>query len=315
MPRILFLSALWLGCCLGQISDAMAAPETTLPRAVVVNGESFVLIPEGFFWYTVQTGDVNRQPVGAPMFRHVRIWLDSFYLARYEARARDLERFLNTRQKSFTEASGPIESKVSVNTSCTLQIGTDGHWSQTQTERDLPATNLTWTRADEFARAMGFRLPTEAEWEKAARGEDRRIWPWGDNYPDDTYALFYFGMECQPAPVTAYPKGRSPYGIINMAGNVSEYVMDWYNHQFDTRLKDGDRNPPLAEAGTPLPYAGELKIKKGGSWSVDASRITVAQRQLAHVDAATNRDGVRFALDAATVRTLLDQSLAVVETQ
>lgn len=282
------------------------AEDQVLPAEVVLNGVEFLLIPQGAFWYTVSTGDWDKRPVEAPLYRHVRIALDDFYIAKYEARAGDFEHFMNSGTfllpevvTTYGDAERPIR--------CTLERGADGVWRRTPgfSHPDAPAVDLSWPLADAFALWMGFRLPTEAEWQKAARGAaDKRLWPWGDEHPDDTYGHFAFrDAKCSAEPVTAYPKGRSPYGAFNMAGNVVEWVADWHNVDFDVALVDGIRNPPLATQGSILNgMDAPMKLRKGGRWSYDAENTTITWRGPQLPEAFNPPQGVRFAVNADVVR-------------
>lgn len=287
--------------------SAFGAPGKDLPREVVINGVEFVLVPEGWFWYSVSNGRPDTIPSGKPLNRDVRVWLDSYYIGKYPARATDLQRFLNSGDARFIDTYGGRKD------GCAVREDAKGKFYLVEPEKDLSATQLSWQLADEFARWMGFRLPSEAEWEKAARGTDKRHWPWGNAFPDDTYAGFLDNPICKPSEVHAFPKGRSPYGAYNMAGNVWEFVADWYNADFDASLKDGVRNPRLAKTGTThTDVWSPVKILKGGRWASDPGSITVHSRNFNEPHEFFLCFGTRFAVDVATVRTHLARGTAAV---
>jgi formylglycine-generating enzyme required for sulfatase activity len=122
--------------------------------------------------------------------------------------------------------------------------------------RDFPASCVTWAQAKEYCAWVGLRLPTEAEWEKAARGTDGRKYPWGNQEPDCTLANMA-GCGDQPQPVGSYPTGASPYGLLDMAGNMVEMVADWYDANYY----------PTAPATDPTgPDAGTRYTGRGGGF-------------------------------------------------
>ena len=156
-----------------------------------------------------------------------------------------------------------------------------------------PAVGISWSDAVAFCRFRGHRLPTEAEWEKAARGTDGRLYPWGNEI---TCGMANFGngvsRECPEAPRTtadvgSYPLDVSPYGVYDMAGNVWEYVQDYYDPNYYK----------VCPASNPQgPSIGQGHVLKGGSWYTTKAYLRVTART-GRRQARTEYDGFRCATD------------------
>ena len=124
-------------------------------------------------------------------------------------------------------------------------------------KEDHPVVDVSWQDAADYAEWAGASLPTEAQWEKAARGTDGRKFPWGNEWDGGRCANSVSGRLKGTKPVGSYPSGASPYGCLDMAGNVWEWCAGWYDE--DYYRKAPSNNPPG-------PASGSHRVLRGGSW-------------------------------------------------
>ena len=175
-----------------------------------------------------------------------------------------------------------------------------GPGSEVKNKQTHPVTQISWNDAQAFCNwlnttalktlptGLRFRLPTEAEWEKAARSSDARLYPWGNTAPDKTYCNFNRNVG-DTTPVGQYsPKGDSPYGLQDMAGNVWEWVNDWYDSSYYANSPSENPKGPSSEQ----PY----RVLRGGSWYYVVGNVRSANRDRFSPDFRDYVNGFRCSL-------------------
>ena len=193
------------------------------------DGAEMVSVPAGEFWMGSDDSDAysDEKP-------RRRVYLDAFRIDKFEAS--------NALYRRFMEATGRAAPSY----------WNDSMWN----EPSQPVVGVDWYDASAYCSWAGKRLPTEAEWEKAARGTDGRKYPWGDQW-DSSRANSAESKIGKMVSVGSYPSGVSPYGAHDMAGNVWEWVADWYGDNYYSQAPN--RNPKG-------PDSGQYRVLRGGSW-------------------------------------------------
>jgi formylglycine-generating enzyme required for sulfatase activity len=210
-----------------------------------VQDSSMVLVPAGEFTMGSVGGDPDEQPVR-------KVYLDPFWM--------DKDQMSVGKYGVFLDATA-------------REAPTDWHIMNKPVNQRRPVVNVDWADADAYCRWAGKRLPTEAEWEKAARGTDGRTYPWGNQLPTNFHANMkkeVWNNHVVLTPVGIYEAGKSPYGVYDMAGNVWEWVSDWYSKDY---YKSGPSRNPTG------PPKGDYKVVRGGSWGSSAKDLRSADRE------------------------------------
>ena len=224
------LSCMVLAAC--SASPTPVAGETSTRPA---DGMAMVYVPAGEF--LMGSPDGEGMPDEHP--QHT-VYLDAFWIDRYEV--------TNDQYRQCVE-TGTCDAP----TSCDWGEPTYGDAGK----GDHPVVCVSWHDAEAYCGWAGARLPTEAEWEKAARGTDGRRYPWGDEWDGERCNTKRADRGDRTPGGTYSPGGDSPYGCADMAGNVWEWVADWYDDDYYSRSPDS--NPPG-------PDSGDHRVCRGGSW-------------------------------------------------
>jgi sulfatase modifying factor 1 len=233
-----------------------------------VDGAVMVLIPEGTF--VMGSPPVEGDPDESPQRT---IYLSAFYI--------DLKEVTHGQFQNYLKGIGSKAKLV-------IPVFMDN--PLLLTTEDLPANGVSWDGANDYCKWAGKRLPTEAEWEKAARGERGFKWPWGNDSSEMKANLQ--GEEDHfkyTAPPGKFESGRSPYGLYDMAGNVGEWVADWYDGNY--YLSGSFKNPKG-------PENGKFRVYRGGSWEDVLINARTAKRYQAAPHQTSAVIGFRCAKDA-----------------
>lgn len=222
---------------LGGCSKKESAPQQA------ANGPptEMVLVPAGDFIMGSDDIDTTgkseefgfNEPWFLPEHPQHKVTLKAYYIDQFEVS--------NGSYKAYLMGTGRVHRNELAKIMQPMQLLVNEH----------PVRNVTWFDADDYCKSVGKRLPTEAEWEKAARGPNGNEYPWGNDWHPDY--LNSGGKETQVTPVGSFPQGKSPYGVFDMAGNVMEWTADWYEGYPGT-----DYQSPK--------YGQKAKVVRGGGW-------------------------------------------------
>ena len=214
--------------------------------------KSLVYVPAGLFIMGSYEGN-DEQPMR-------RMFLPGFYLARYPT--------TNAQYQKFVDAAGHAAPSHWVN----------GRYPAG--EDNCPVVNVSWEDAGAFAKSIGKRLPTEAEWEKAARGTDGRKWPWGNDWEDGEGRM----PKARAVAVGQHPDGKTVFGCFDMAGNVWEWTADWYKAYPRSTRNDAR-------------FGERYRALRGGPWDQHGYNCRCANRDFSPPNAARADVGFRIAQD------------------
>jgi serine/threonine protein kinase len=213
-----------------------------------IDGMELVFVPAGDFLMgsTEEIGYANEHP------QHT-VYLDGYWIDK-------------------TEVTNGMYAKCVEDSICTAPSSktslTHESYFGNPTFNLYPVINVSWDQASNYCQWAGRALPTEAQWEKAARGVEGRIYPWGNTILNQSMANYWTRDTVQ---VANYPEGASPYGVLDMAGNVWEWVADWYGENYYT---ESPRENPTG------PITGDYHVVKGGSFYHNETYIRSALRSL-----------------------------------
>ena len=172
------------------------------------------------------------------------VYLDSFYIDKFEVSFKEFEEYLAANPKQYPTITGWVDRKPRPDM------------------LNKPVFGFQWKRCKKYCEWKGKRLPTEAEWERAAKGLEGRNYPWGNEPPDDKRANFgnccFIQKGSVLSPVDNFDNGKSPEGVYNLGGNVAEWVHDWYDKKYY------EKSPYKNPKG---PVKGKHHVIRGGAWN------------------------------------------------
>ena len=245
----------------GRAGAGLALGVALALRAAVAHADGIMLVEAGAFWMGSDSDDPNEAP------QH-RVYVRDFWIERDKVTNLEFARFLNARGTYSPEGEDYFDwddADVRIHGPAR---GPAGPWAADPGFEHHPAVEVTWFGARDYCLWRGRRLPTEAEWEKAARGIDKRRYPWGDGAPTPERAVYGRAYNATAPTGTTTPEGASPYGVQDMLGNLREWTASPYRPY---PYAAGDRRE------TPGSFAE--RVVRGGSHDDRADSLRVTFRR------------------------------------
>lgn len=251
LPVILWLLTSLTACQTLSTTSPPPTPASLLSTPILetapleeIDKMKMVFVPAGEFLMGSSEADEEADDDEKPQHS---VYLEAYWIDQTEV--------TNVMYRRCVEAGGCTEPQHSA------RYGPDQYANH-------PVIGVTWFQAQAYCTWAGRRLPTEAEWEKAARGSNGRLYPWG-NTPPNSDLLNFNRQVGDTTEVGQYPAGASPYGALDMAGNTWEWVEDRYSQNYYTQSPA--ENPPG-------PTSGTTRVLRGGAWGVDTRAVRAANR-------------------------------------
>jgi formylglycine-generating enzyme required for sulfatase activity len=201
----------------GRLGIAIVALATFLWAAARVGADGLMLIAAGPFWMGRDDGAPNAAPLH-------RVYVGDFWIERHKVTNAEFAAFLTSRGPGSTEGHRRFDhDDADARIHLVPAVEQHAAWAADRGYENHPVVEVSWFGARDYCAWQGRRLPTEAEWEKAARGQDRRRYPWGDAPPTGAHAVFGSAYNAT-APTDGRPAGASPYGVHDLLGNLREWT-------------------------------------------------------------------------------------------
>jgi formylglycine-generating enzyme required for sulfatase activity len=258
--------------------DPTVCAEISQTRISPVDGMIQVCVPAGEFWMGAAESDTQAGDDEKP--RH-QVKLDAFWIDRSEVTNAMFEKCV---------AAGACHERTYSPYLWGVRLPNGTPYYGEPTYNDDPVIMLDGDEAMVYCRWAGRRLPTEAEWEKAARGLDERVYPWGADLNCEHAVYLGCEKEQRPSNASDHPLGVSPYGAVDMAGNLWEWASDWYSE--NTYSASPAQNPTG-------PATGEFHTIRGGGWHSNPNQLRSTNRSTGKPEHSTDGEiGFRCAMNS-----------------